>query len=133
MNQVHGPFLYAGPIGCNLSACTGQMMTQTSQLRQSAGRGNHGNGPAMARQSTGHTGTQSPQPVQRVSSSTGRSFIGVDLESPTDRNVCATDTLQPLNKINMVAQTFLSVPRLSRLRPCCGGRNGRSGRLETRG
>jgi hypothetical protein len=52
-------------------ASTGQTRTQTAQLTQSRGRGSHGVAPVIARQSAGHTVTQSPHPVQRVSSSAG--------------------------------------------------------------
>jgi len=54
-------------------ASTGQTRTQTVQLTQSRGHGSQGVAPAIARQSAGHTVTQSPHPVQRVSSSAGSS------------------------------------------------------------
>src|SRR3984885_335076 len=57
------------------NAWSGQMRTHTEQLMQWLGRSSCGKGPTMPRQSVGQTMMQSPQPVQRVSSTCGSSII----------------------------------------------------------
>ena len=54
-------------------ARVGQTAAQTAQLTQSTGRINQGNRPSIARQSTGQTATQRPQPVHLRGSSAGSS------------------------------------------------------------
>jgi hypothetical protein len=67
----------AGSSGAKQSASTGQTRTQMAQWTQSPGRGSQGKPSLISMQSVGHTGTQSPQPVQRVSSSAGRSCMAI--------------------------------------------------------
>ena len=57
------------------SASVGHTQTHRAQLTQSSGRGIHGRGPSIARQSVGQTATQSAQPVQCVASSTGKAAV----------------------------------------------------------
>ena len=54
-----------------VKAPAGHIKAQSVQLTQWPGRGNQGIAPAISRQSVGQVKTQSPQPVQRVSSKTG--------------------------------------------------------------
>src|SRR5262249_31646809 len=54
-------------------AFAGQSIAQSEQRMQSPGRGSQTTAPAISRQSAGHSRTQSPQPVQWVSSRRGSS------------------------------------------------------------
>src|SRR5262249_21874132 len=65
----------AGSSVTNWSASTGQTTTQISQQIQSPGRGNQGKSSLFSRHSVGQTATLSPQPVHRVSSSSGSSCM----------------------------------------------------------
>jgi hypothetical protein len=69
------------------SASAGQITTHSAQLMQVAGRGSHGRGPAISRQAIGQTATQSPQPVQRVASSTGSSPMAAPAAHQTAHDV----------------------------------------------
>src|ERR1043166_5540243 len=55
------------------SASVGQINTHTVQLTQSSGRLNQGRWGPNARHGVGHTPTPQPQPLQRVSLTTGNS------------------------------------------------------------
>ena len=69
------PFDHADGRGRRRSAFAGQMATHAAHETQSRGRISHGVGPAMARQWTGQTAAQSPQPVQSEGLRMGRSRI----------------------------------------------------------
>jgi hypothetical protein len=64
-------------------AAAGQIEAQTAQPIHAAGRGIHGTGPFMAKQSVGHSAQHKPQPVQAVSLRTGISRpcqgVGADI------------------------------------------------------
>ena len=57
-------------------AFSGQTTSHALQAMQSRGRGNQGKTPTISKHAVGHAGTQSPQPVQRVSFSSGNSRVG---------------------------------------------------------